>query len=57
VPTNQPHSNLIARIQAKEGVRLHMLAETVDGHDLDCLQVCVALAAACHQHSRVRRAC
>lgn len=26
-------------LQAKPGVKLHMLGETVDGHDLDVLQV------------------
>jgi hypothetical protein len=28
-----------ALLQAKPGVKLHMLGETVDGHDLDVLQV------------------
>ena len=30
-------------LQAKPGVRLHMLCETVDGHDLDVLQVSLRL--------------
>jgi hypothetical protein len=34
-------------LQAKPGVKLHMLGETVDGHDLDVLQVrsCSSLTA------------
>lgn len=32
-------ANVSLLLQAKPGVKLHMLGETVDGHDLDVLQV------------------
>lgn len=35
--TYDRHQQLVARMQAKPGVRLHMIGETLDGHDLDML--------------------
>ncbi|MEW5306259.1 MAG: hypothetical protein WDW36_008735 [Sanguina aurantia] len=33
------HAQLVHRMQCKDRVRLHMIGETLDGHDMDLLQV------------------
>lgn len=33
------HLNLISEMQSREGVRLRLLGETLDGHDIDQLQI------------------
>lgn len=33
------HLSLISEMQAREGVRLRLLGETLDGHDIDQLQI------------------
>ena len=37
--TLSQHFALVSEMQAREGVRLRLLGETLDGHDIDQLQI------------------
>ena len=39
VPCHTHHARVACLTQVKAGVRLHVLGQTLDGHDLDCLQI------------------